>query len=382
MKIAGLSNSNDTPGLEAAVTAVNVNLTTIPADLGAIANAMGVSPKFLWYLSKAKNGMYTSIRIPKKGGKYRQVWNPSRPLKFAQKRLTKRVLHRIPKPDHVGAYVSGRSCRHTADQHTGSKLIISMDLESFFDTTTYFMVSSALRTLGMSHTASRVVADICTKDGTVPQGAPTSGDVCNLAAMQSLDPRIRSFLDTLPGKRQVFPKDGVWQSNYDYDWSKVMVTSRGDVEWVEYVFPKDLKLTYTRYSDDLDISSSHAIPRVVVDWMLQKLYNIVRGCRFRVNHNKTKVERSGGRQIVLGMVVNAHANVPRTKYLKYRALVHNCLKTGFDAQAGRAGFDSGLQLHQHLVGMVNYMGQVNPAKRDKLLPVLNEAKELHAAQLE
>jgi hypothetical protein len=257
-----------------------------------------------------------------------------------------------------------------------------MDLENFFDSTPVGSVRSVLRQRGLTNVTARLIADICTLEGRVPQGAPTSGDVCNLVAMSRLDPHIKGFLRDLPGKVSVIPTDARWRRNYEYDWSSVKLTTNAEgVEYMVYKFPEDAKFVYTRYSDDLDVSCSVALPRPIVDWMLYKLTRFVRSAGYRVNTKKTKVERAGGRQVVLGMVVNQHPNVPRTKYLKYRALIHNCLRTGFDAQASRAGFDSGLQLCMHLVGMVNYMGQVNPAKRDKLLPPLNEAKELHAAQL-
>lgn len=336
--------------------------------VAALATSLGLKPKFLWLMYRHADKHYRTLQIPKGNGKTRTVHDPSKNLKFLQKRIARSFLRRDYGPQ-VGAYVRGRSCRDTAVQHAGSALIISMDIENFFDSTPQWRVHAALRatrtTVTLEGQAASALAAICCLDRRVPQGAPTSGDICNLVASVYVDPVIGKVLRSLPGSMVKTAKN---QADTDEGVRSL-------------VFPDDAKFVYTRYSDDIDISCNVELPRTHVDYIIHKVGRILKDAGYSVNKQKTKVERRGGRQIVLGMVVNEHPNVPRTKYNKYRAMIHNCLETGFDAQAERAGFTTGAQLYTHLSGMVSYMGQVNPNKRDKLVPVLQAAKEKYANQL-
>lgn len=375
-----------------------VSQTGRPYSSKDICAATGLSSKFLVFLEHNADGMYHTLRIPKGNGKYRVVHNPQKALKFAQRRIAKQVLYPLVQElvdedasgeSPIGAYVRGKSCRDTAKMHVGKALIVSMDLCNFFDSTTEQMVYYTLRSK-FTHPAAKTLAAILTRNGQVPQGAPTSGDICNIVAHYRVDNGLRRMLKEFSEKRTIWLKEDTLlsaiRSARGAKASDAVKNSKaykrsvvGGSSLIMLKLPENLQLTYTRYSDDLDISSNIALSRTVTDALILR----VKGCLgpYKSNPSKLKVERKGGRQVVLGMVVNAHPNVPRTKYMKYRALIHNVHTHGFDAQASRAGYKSGASLCAHLDGMVNYMGQVNPQKRDNLIGKLNQAKQKYAAEL-
>jgi len=117
----------------------------------------------------------------------------------------------------------------------------------------------------------------------LPQGAPTSPALANLAAF-TLDRRLTGLAGALDA-------------------------------------------TYTRYADDLTLSGSsrllHQSERI-----RDTIATIAREEGFALNTRKSVVTTRAGRQQVCGIVVNERLNMGRREYDELKAIVHNAARRG------------------------------------------------------
>ena len=312
---------------------------------------LGVRCKTLWACVITKENLYKRFSIRKSNGKRRILHAPMRILKYVQKRIDQVILKKLPVLDCVGAYVTGRSCRYSAERHSGHAVRIGMDLKDFFPTHTKAQVRRFFHeTCGYSHFVSGLLADVCTtvdkipadksklfgetrKRHFVPQGSPASPSLCNLMAQERLDKPLLAFLE--------------------------------GTGWV-----------YTRYSDDLTFSHPEEKSRKEVDAFIDRVRHFIRLGGYRTNMRKTKVQRRVWRQKMLGMVVNEHPNIPRDVFYRYKAILYNCIRDGFLVNAIRygQGFEDAPQsFPSHLQGKISYFHTVNPTKAKKLSVLLARA---------
>ena len=153
----------------------------------------------------------------------------------------------------------------------------------------------------------------------LPQGAPTSPALANLAAF-GLDRRLSALAD-----------------------------SRG--------------LAYSRYADDLALSSSAHLRPSQVDSLATVVAEIASEEGFRVNPAKTSVQRRGQRQRLAGLVINERPNIARAEYDRLKATLHNAAQLGPDSQ-NRHGHRN---YRAPLLGRVSRVCQINPDRGQHLL---------------
>ena len=123
-------------------------------------------------------------------------------------------------------------------------------------------------------------------------------------------------------------------------------------------------LTYTRYVDDLTFSGSGTTE---VGNLVDVVTTVVRDEGFRIAGPKTRVQRSSGRQRVLGAVVNDHPTLSRRERDALKATVHNCRVHGWRSQLRdqpAAGF------RERVTGRVAWLAALDPARGRRLLAEL------------
>jgi hypothetical protein len=235
---------------------------------------------------------YRYAYLPRPAGPPRVIERPKARLKAVQRRILRDILAWVPAHDAAHGFVPGRSALTHAAVHTGRPAVLRVDLEDFFATVTAGRVYGTFRTAGYPEAVAHALTGLCTNVVPVvldapfplrrrlatphlPQGAPTSPALANLAAFM-LDRRLAA-----------------------------------------------LGAPYTRYADDLVFSGPHRIRG-----LLAAIAAIARDEGFRVNARKTRLMSAGGRQTVTGIVVNARPNVPRDEYDRLKALLHNAARDG------------------------------------------------------
>lgn len=129
-------------------------------------------------LKKDKNG-----RPRTKQGKLQyRVLNPSQGrLKYVQKKLVRTVLSKVILHDAVYGGVRGKDNIKNGRCHQGKKYKFLTDLRKFFPSITTKMVFDGLIRKGFSSDIAHIITGLTTYKGKVPQGAPTSTHIANIA---------------------------------------------------------------------------------------------------------------------------------------------------------------------------------------------------------
>lgn len=260
---------------------------------------------------------YRYALLPRPGGTPRVIEKPKLRLKEIQRWILREILVWIPAHQAAHGFVPGRSALTHAARHTGRPAVLRVDLEDFFASVTAGRVYGIFRAAGYTEAVAHTLTGLCTNacrldvpsplrrrlaTPHLPQGAPTSPALANLAA-HGLDRRLSG-----------------------------------------------LGAGYSRYADDLTFSGGHRIRG-----LLPAIAAIVRDEGFRVNARKTRLMSSGGRQTVTGIVVNARPNVPRAEYDRLKALLHTAARDG-----------PGELERDHVLGRIAWVAALNPARGRKL----------------
>jgi retron-type reverse transcriptase len=334
------------------------------ATEAALARWLGVSVgKLQWYADPAGRNRkhpagalrtYRHRWVAKPGGR-RLLEIPSAGLKRLQRKILAEILDHIPPHPAAHGFRRGRSVVTNAAPHAGKRIVLRFDLADFFPSIPVGRVLHTFRTVGYPETVARLLTGLCTtrlpsdvwearpnpaNDGTeyaarvrlvsrhVPQGAPTSPALANLAALR-LDRRLAKLASLL-----------------DAD--------------------------YTRYADDLTFSGGELLARRAKRIRLVVAV-IAADEGFAVNHRKTRVMGRGGRQHVTGVVVNVRPNVPRAEFDKLKAILTNCLRRD-PASQNRGNHPD---FRAHLAGKVSHAAMVNPTRGRKLWALFDKIKWAH-----
>lgn len=236
-----------------------------------LAFILGISHQLLYAMVHAPSRYYRTFTISKKDGREREIATPRVFLKVVQRWILSNVLYRKHLPSYVTGFVPRRGLLHNASFHVGHKYLLKVDLRNFFPSVRYERVAAVYGDIGFSPSVVSVLAGLCVLGGRLPQGAPTSPYLANIA-----------FL----------PQD-------------VELKALCDVNAV----------SYSRYADDLTFSSSTKLGQ---DFLDQVLGVIERG-NFRANAEKIRMAGPGQRLMTVGMVVNEKIHPPRKLRRQLRA---------------------------------------------------------------
>jgi RNA-directed DNA polymerase len=151
----------------------------------------------------------------------------------------------------------------------------------------------------------------------LPQGAPTSPALANLAAYR-LDLRLAS-------------------------WAAACGVS------------------YTRYADDLAFSGGPEFARAGHRFR-RTVFQIIVEEGFRPNVAKSRWMTRGGPQHLAGVVVNEHPNVRRKDYDRLKAILTNCIRHG-PASQNRSNHPD---FRAHLLGRLAHVAAIHPDRGRKL----------------
>ena len=161
-------------------------------SMAAMAAMTGFSPGFLWSLMYRTNRHYRVFKIPK-GRSSRVIEAPRVGLKFIQKWLAIQFERAWTPDSAVHGFVKGRSHISAAAVHLGAHWVVSVDIENFFPSTKEKTVRNALERLGYRFPRSlEILSRICCYERRLPQGAPTSPVLSNIA-LHEVDCKISNL---------------------------------------------------------------------------------------------------------------------------------------------------------------------------------------------
>lgn len=250
---------------------------------------------------RAVRPAYREFRIPKRSGGTRQILAPEDSLKALQRRILRRLLARLRSHPAAHGFERGRSIVTNARAHVGRAVVVRMDLRDFFTATTAKRVRKYFRGIGWNRPAARLLTHLCTWEGGLPQGAPTSPRLSNLVNYR-LDARLTG-LATRKRLRDSFRTRRV-------------------------VGTTEIGATYTRYADDLTFSFPTDDP-TVIRYVIVVTKHIVGQEGYELHlRQKLQIRRRHDRQQVTGLVVNERADLPRSTRRWLRAVEHRADRDG------------------------------------------------------
>jgi RNA-directed DNA polymerase len=126
----------------------------------------------------------------------RPINAPSYRLKNVQSRILTNCFYKIGLPSYFFAGVKGKDAVKNARYHQGNKFFFLTDLKDFYPSINSRVVEKALRNKGFYPDVARIITRICTKDGSVPQGCPTSCFISALVVECLLSEMIVSYQRT------------------------------------------------------------------------------------------------------------------------------------------------------------------------------------------
>jgi hypothetical protein len=326
----------------------------------ALAEFLGLGPGELdWFADVQGRGRrapdgplrhYAFAWRPKPSGSARLIEAPKPRLKALQRQVLDTILAAIPAHEAAHGFRAGHSIRTFADPHAGKLVVLALDLCDFFPTVTAARVVAVFLEAGYPEPVARRLAGLCTNrvpssvwnapgapsaalgpgawrarrrylQPHLPQGAPTSPALANLAAYR-LDARLTGLAASLGA-------------------------------------------SYTRYADDLAFSGGRELQRALGRFAIAVAAAALEE-GFEVNPRKTRAMRRSVRQRVAGVVVNDRPNVARDEFDRLKATLHNCARLGPATQNRGAHPD----FRAHLAGRVAHVAMLNPARGAKLRAML------------
>ena len=226
---------------------------------------------------------YREFTVPKRGGGTRHISAPDQATRALQRGIARRVMGGSPSHPAAFGFERSRSTVGHARRHSGSAVVLRMDIEDFFGSTPAERVRRYFR-YTWDPDAAELLARLTTHTGALPQGAPTSPKLSNHLNVR-IDARLQGF-----------------------------AAARGAV--------------YSRYADDItfslavdDGSTVHELIRFTDKVVTQAGYRLHR-------QRKLHVRRRHERQIVGGLVVNERPRLPREVRRWLRAVEHRVATGG------------------------------------------------------
>lgn len=285
-----------------------------------LAHKQKLSKNHLLWMAYHQKTYYAHYVIPKANGSPREIDAPSGRLLAMQQWILRRILNRGRPHKYATAFIKGRSIMDNGRPHAARKVVVRIDLKDFFPSITYKQVRKVFEQFGYPYRVAGIFANLCTLEGRLPQGAPTSPALSNLVCVR-MDRRFAALA-------------------------------------------RKSKFRYTRYADDLVFSSNN--PKFPS--MVPFLKEIIRDEGFTVNEDKLKIMHQGQRQAVTGLVVNAKPNLKRDYIRRLRAIAHRLKIKGITAI--RFPLKRGLLRDPACVlqGHMNFLAMVCPSLPHKLFP--------------
>jgi len=271
--------------------------------------------------------------IIKPNGKERITFSVRHPLKPIHEKIKTNIFHNVLYPSYLqGAIKSDKISRdyiYDALIHAENKFFITEDISDFFPSITYEKVYEMwLHFFNFSKPVSELLAKLTTYKETVPQGSKTSSYIANL----------------------IF-----WQS--------------------EGNFVKQLQkqgITYTRFVDDITLSSINFISDKNKSLIIKSLYGMMFNIGVKPNREKHFIGSCKNNiQIHNINIGGKHPSLGKAKLNRTRMAVYNCIKSA--RENGTSGKEY-LKQYTSTMSKLGQMGRLHPDKSIKYKNDLSQHK--------
>jgi RNA-directed DNA polymerase len=299
-----------------------------------------------------EDSLYRKFKIKKRNGRgYRQICAPIYELKIIQLQLFARLnaFYKVHKNHFATGFKPESNINKNATVHLeGSNLktravfdgyttsikdrTIRMDIENAFESITCTMLHDALKMyFKISIEDIDRIVSICTYRFTLPQGAPTSPILLNIALHQ---------FDFLCSK--------------EIDRMYTLNLIKKGVLLVSTSYPK-----YTRYADDICISYCSKYAKDY--WIIRTVNKIITNLGLKLKKSKTRVMSNRHGRFVTGINISnmSYPCVSRKNRHKIRAMIHRASKMSDGLEKSK--------LIESIKGKISYVKSIDKYQGNALL---------------
>ncbi|MEA4837783.1 MAG: reverse transcriptase family protein [Rhodospirillaceae bacterium] len=364
----------------ALATASQLTIPSLPPvfTLAHLAQQAGVDYSVLRRVAqRSPNEGYRVFRIRKRPAhtgerRYRQIAVPSPQLMKVQRWITQAILSKAAAHSASVAFSKGDKLVDAAAPHCECKWLIKMDVRNFFESINEIAAYRVFRSLGYQPLVSLEMARISTRlAGWSPRRATDRWSVDAWRHMERRWSEIEAYqayrddpgplLGHLPQGAPTSPMLANLAMR-EFDAKAAAIANQSG-------------MIYTRYADDLSFSTDQSITKADCSRLIGKIYNLMGTIGLSPNVTKTRVSPPGARKVVLGLLVDGKK--PRLSR-EFRALMrqhlHYLRKDGVGPvrHARVRGFVSVAGFRNHLHGLATYARQIDVVYGDGLLRELDK----------
>lgn len=259
-----------------------------------------------------KEEFYETFEIPKRRGGTRTITAPTDEMKEAQRYILKCLKDAKVLPHNAAhGFTRYRNCKTALQVHqrAGSRWFLKLDIKDFFDNIKIDdLLKSLLQNVLITLQVAKFIALVGTADGALTQGAPTSPMLSNLYLVM-----------------------------FDEMLTKAC---------------KKRKLTYTRYADDMLISSKYDFSNELNE-IIQEVKSLLETHGLELSESKIRYGSFNGRNWNLGLMFN-NQNKITIGHAK-KKLIKNMLHNFYTKEECH-----NIKYAQQLSGMIAYAKFIEP----------------------
>lgn len=221
-------------------------------------------------------------------GKKRKILQPSKELKVLQYWLVKNIFNNFPISKYSMAYQKGCSVKKNADYHKNSKYVLHTDIVNFFESITRETIScffqknkDIIDKFQLSPEEIKLIMDLVLYKGNNLVVGSVASPIISNCVMYEFDMRLGELLE-------------------------------------------NKKMKYTRYADDIIVSSNQFIDDSIID----DITHLLEEYGFKINTGKTYFMSKHKKREITGIVIDNNNNslsLGTKKYSRLKRDIYNYL---------------------------------------------------------
>lgn len=247
-----------------------------------------ISKQLIYDISQNNNLYKTYYKKKKNSRGKRKIFHPSKELKVLQYWVVKNIIYQFPVSDFSCAYERGNSIKNNALIHKNSSYILHLDIRNFFESITEEHVELLFK------------------------------QISNLSKQEiELLKNIVMFRDDKTNIKKLV----IGSVSSPSISNRIMY--QFDNELYETCI-KDTDMKYSRYADDIYISSNKYIDIKIVS----KVSEILKKYKFNINDRKTYFMSKSCKRVVTGIILDNNCNklsLGSKKYKEIKKMIYEFL---------------------------------------------------------
>lgn len=285
-------------------------------SVAELSHTLKVGVKELVKTAKNTNLFYRPFDLNKKvSKKWRHIDNPTGKLKITQKAINKQILRELmfQLPSNIMGGIENKSILKNAQVHVGQEMVVTIDIKNCFPKTKNEVIFAIWKNLlEFDSNSARLLTQLTTINGHLPQGSPASPSLSNLAL--------------LPISKEIL--------NYS----------------------KKHHLNFTMYVDDITLSGKE---NLALD-SIGSVIKIIQKHGYAIRSKKIKKMPSYRTQTTTGIQLNLGISIGKQKVDEIRKEIINLAKLQKPYISRKSIFSK-----------IDFINKISPEKGEKLLEFAN-----------